>query len=57
MVKRSGATIPDAWDDDWEAQADQPVKEEVAPEPPAPKSKADRMAQHAETNRKIWESA
>ncbi|KAH8598809.1 hypothetical protein B0O99DRAFT_477372, partial [Bisporella sp. PMI_857] len=50
---------PDAWDDDWETQADkaaeeqpvEPVKEEVKI------TKAERLAKHAETNKKIWESA
>lgn len=51
--------IPDAWEDDWEAQAD---KAEAAPEPAKaekePKiSKAERLAKHAESNKKIWESA
>ncbi|EEY18774.1 conserved hypothetical protein [Verticillium alfalfae VaMs.102] len=50
--------VPDAWEDDWETQADkqeaQPTQE--AP-PPAPMTKAERRAQHAETNRKLWESA
>jgi hypothetical protein len=52
-------TIPDAWDDDWEAQAD---KADTAAEPSKAErevkiSKAERLAQHAETNKKIWESA
>ncbi|KIN01868.1 hypothetical protein OIDMADRAFT_53383 [Oidiodendron maius Zn] len=51
--------IPDAWDDDWEAQAD---KTDAAAEPAKAEkevkiSKAERLAQHAETNKKIWESA
>ncbi|KAL9941240.1 hypothetical protein ACHAQF_006571 [Verticillium nonalfalfae] len=50
--------VPDAWEDDWETQADkqeaQPTQE--AP-PPAPMTRAERRAQHAETNRKLWESA
>lgn len=51
--------IPDAWDDDWESTADKDdvvaaskkVEEEVKI------SKAERLAKHAETNKKIWESA
>ncbi len=57
MAKKTPA--PDAWDDDWEAQADAAeiaaettkVVEEVKI------TKAERLARHAETNRKIWESA
>jgi hypothetical protein len=51
--------VPDAWDDDWESQADKAdaasatakVDEEIKI------SKAERLAKHAETNRKLWESA
>ncbi|CCF32588.1 hypothetical protein CH063_00830 [Colletotrichum higginsianum] len=59
MVKN--APVPDAWeDDDWESAADKldggaPLQPE--PEPQAPMSKAERLAQHAESNRKLWESA
>lgn len=57
MSKKSA--IPDAWDDDWESQADKAdaaaatarVEEQIKI------SKAERLAQHAETNKKIWESA
>lgn len=56
--------VPDAWDDDWETQADK-IKpdDEGAPLNPAqqpsqaPRTKAERLAQHVEDNRKIWESA
>jgi hypothetical protein len=52
------ATIPDAWDDDWEAQADKAdVAETSKAEEQAKISKAERLARHAETNKKIWESA
>lgn len=53
------AAVPDAWDDDWEAEADKADKEaEVAKvEEEVKISKADRLARHAETNKKIWESA
>jgi hypothetical protein len=56
MVKK--ATIPDAWEDDWEAQADKAEQQKV-PESDEPTSltKAERFAKHAETNRKLWESA
>ncbi|KAK0387586.1 hypothetical protein NLU13_3832 [Sarocladium strictum] len=50
--------VPDAWEDDWEAQAD---KAEANPAPASqttPKlKKSERLAQHVETNRKLWESA
>jgi hypothetical protein len=61
MVKKTA--VPDAWDDDWEAQADKLVsddsnkKPEPEPEPEIPQTKAERLARHAETNRKLWESA
>lgn len=62
-----------AWEDDWETIADvrlplpskcakthSPQKEEIKPQetaPPAKLTKAQLKAQHAELNRKIWESA
>ena len=50
--------IPDAWDDDWEAQADAAEAEVENTKIEEVKiTKAERLAQHAETNRKIWESA
>ncbi|PHH68166.1 hypothetical protein CDD82_793 [Ophiocordyceps australis] len=50
--------VPDAWDDDWEAQADQAQPSSLdAASSSAPLSKAERLTQHAEANRKIWESA
>lgn len=54
-----GNTIPDAWDDDdWEVQADQAPKEEPSkPEIQAPLSRAERLAKHAEEQRKLWEAA
>lgn len=52
--------VPTAWDDDWESQADAyetgpPARKAVEEEPKI--SKAERLAKHAETNKKIWESA
>lgn len=50
--------VPDAWDDeDWEAEADKAAKSEgkLAEQPVL--SKAERLAQHAEKNKKLWESA
>ncbi|KAH8808340.1 hypothetical protein F5884DRAFT_857878 [Xylogone sp. PMI_703] len=50
--------VPDAWDDDWEAQADKSDAAEAAnPRGQVKLSKAERLAQHAELNKKIWESA
>ncbi|PQE06429.1 SUZ domain-containing protein [Rutstroemia sp. NJR-2017a WRK4] len=54
------AAVPSAWDDDWESQADAldsapPPKKVVEDE--SKLSKAERLARHAETNKKIWESA
>lgn len=64
MVKKT--PVPDAWDDDWEAQADKLASDasnnskpeaEAEPETQMPQTKAERLARHAETNRKLWESA
>ncbi|KAL2261609.1 hypothetical protein VTK26DRAFT_3784 [Humicola hyalothermophila] len=51
--------IPDAWDDeDWEVKADRAAKElPRAPEPQVPLTRAERLAKHAEEQRKLWESA
>lgn len=52
------AAVPDAWDDDWETIADK--ADAVAAAPPqqeAKVSKAERLAKHAETNKKIWDTA
>ncbi|KAI1107595.1 hypothetical protein F4804DRAFT_104758 [Jackrogersella minutella] len=61
MAKRTNNKVPDAWeDDDWEVQADKAVvAEEQGTEPQTQPqlSKAERLAQHAESNRKLWESA
>ncbi|XDG10626.1 hypothetical protein ABKA04_010241 [Annulohypoxylon sp. FPYF3050] len=61
MAKRTTGKVPDAWeDDDWEVQADKAAAvEEEEPEPrQQPQlSRAERLAQHAESNRKLWESA
>jgi hypothetical protein len=56
---RKKAAIPDAWDDDWESQADQvdAETEKAKAEEQVKISKAERLARHAETNKKIWESA
>lgn len=59
-----GREVPDAWDDDdWEVKADQAAAEPTShAEPEASESqvsmtKAQRLAQHAESNRKLWVSA
>ncbi|KAI0172107.1 hypothetical protein GGR52DRAFT_573251 [Hypoxylon sp. FL1284] len=60
MAKRPTPKVPDAWeDDDWEVQADKAAAEEPAAQPSQPPqmSKAERLAQHAESNRKIWDEA
>lgn len=59
MAKRPTTKVPDAWeDDDWETQADKAVDEpEAQSSQSTTMSKAERLAQHAESNRKIWESA
>ncbi|KAF5025286.1 hypothetical protein F66182_2619 [Fusarium sp. NRRL 66182] len=54
---KNTAPIPDAWEDDWETQADKAENEPEQPAPQVPLSKAERLAQHAEQNRKLWESA
>ncbi|KAI1661059.1 hypothetical protein F4813DRAFT_273530 [Daldinia decipiens] len=61
MAKRT-TKVPDAWeDDDWEVQADKTIaveeesKSQTQPQPQL--SKAERLAQHAESNKKLWESA
>ncbi|RYP92804.1 hypothetical protein DL770_001084 [Monosporascus sp. CRB-9-2] len=60
MVKKT-TKVPDAWeDDDWETQADKAATEgsrDEPEQPAAPLTKAERLAQHAELNRKLWESA
>ncbi|KAH0595663.1 hypothetical protein MHUMG1_06840 [Metarhizium humberi] len=62
-MNKSG--IPDAWDDDWEAQADRGAVEDdenhqqggVSLQASQPLTKAERITQHEEANRKMWESA
>lgn len=60
--------VPDAWEDDWEAQADRAAIEDEdetehehgggASLQPAPSlTKAERITKHEEANRKMWESA
>lgn len=51
--------VPDAWDDDWESQADKADAAAIAAKTgeEVKVSKAERLAKHAETNKKLWESA
>ncbi|KAH0542741.1 hypothetical protein FGG08_002880 [Glutinoglossum americanum] len=53
----SKENIPDAWDDDWETQVDQQGEQATSNERAAKASKAERLAKHAELNRKLWDSA
>ncbi|OAK98725.1 hypothetical protein IQ06DRAFT_306845 [Phaeosphaeriaceae sp. SRC1lsM3a] len=46
-----------AWEDDWETIADKEDAKPQESQPPAKLTKAQLKAQHAELNRKIWESA
>lgn len=57
-MKKAAADVPDAWDDDWEAQADSLPHQDAPPgQESAPLTKAERLEQHAEANRRLWESA
>jgi hypothetical protein len=54
--------VPDAWDDDWEAQADRAAQDEEqepapAPDAEAPLTRKERLARHAEMQRKLWQEA
>ncbi|RDW71940.1 hypothetical protein BP5796_07974 [Coleophoma crateriformis] len=57
------AAVPDAWDDDWEAQADkadelaEKAAADIKVEEQVKISKAERLARHADENKKLWESA
>lgn len=49
------SSVKDAWDDDWEAAADNPLpKREVKPDD---LTRAERKARHAEANQKLWKTA
>ncbi|KAK0660489.1 hypothetical protein QBC41DRAFT_236522 [Cercophora samala] len=63
-MSKNRTPLPDAWDDDWEAQADRLAKSsptnnepEQQQPPPPPLSKAERRAKHLEEQRRLWESA
>ncbi|KAF2970223.1 hypothetical protein GQX73_g3400 [Xylaria multiplex] len=53
--------VPDAWDDDdWQVKADQAAAADPGPEADesqTPMTKAQRLAQHAESNKRLWQSA
>ncbi|KAK4074748.1 uncharacterized protein Triagg1_4897 [Trichoderma aggressivum f. europaeum] len=58
-MSRAGG-VPDAWDDDWEAQADRLDRKDTKEPQAVPQpslNRQERMQQHAEANRKLWESA
>ncbi|KND95125.1 hypothetical protein TOPH_00156, partial [Tolypocladium ophioglossoides CBS 100239] len=57
-MKKAVATVPDAWEDDWETQADTAAQQDAQQQTAqAPLTKTERLTQHVETNRRIWESA
>lgn len=57
-MSKNAASVPDAWDDDWEAQADKEEGGVMLEQPEEVKlSKAERLAKHAEENKKMWQSA
>ena len=49
--------IPDAWDDDWEIQADRDDEPQETTEPKAPLTRAGCIVRHQETSRKLWDAA
>lgn len=50
--------VPDAWDDDWEPEAATlPLEEAPKPQANTRMTKAERLALHEESNRKLWQSA
>jgi len=54
------AQVPDAWDDDWEAQVDNEeggVKLESEPVEEPKLSKDELIAKHKEENKKVWQMA
>ncbi|KAK1245041.1 hypothetical protein MKX08_004670 [Trichoderma sp. CBMAI-0020] len=56
-MSRAGG-VPNAWDDDdWEAQADRSDSKQSQAAPQPNLSRQQRLQQHAEANRKLWESA
>jgi hypothetical protein len=58
MMSRAGG-VPNAWDDDdWETQVDRSEgkQTQAAPQPNLNRQQQ-RLQQHAEANRRLWESA
>ncbi|GFP53872.1 hypothetical protein TASIC1_0003025000 [Trichoderma asperellum] len=56
-MSRAGG-VPNAWDDDdWETQADRSENKETQAAPQPNLSRQERLQQHAEANRRLWESA
>lgn len=60
------STVPDAWDEDWEVQADSAANDEdnktehdgeTSLQPTPSLTKAERITKHCEANRKVWEFA
>lgn len=57
-MAKNASSVPDAWDDDWESQADKEEGGVMLEQPEEVKlSKAERLAKHAEENKKMWQSA
>ncbi|PNP47518.1 hypothetical protein TGAMA5MH_01339 [Trichoderma gamsii] len=56
-MSRAGG-VPNAWDDDdWETQADRSESKQSQAAPQPNLNRQQRLQQHAEANRKLWESA
>jgi hypothetical protein len=59
-MANKAAAVPDAWDDDWEAQADAEEEGGVKLSQLQEEhklSKAEILARHKEENKKMWQSA
>lgn len=58
---RKAAAVPDAWDDDWDADDTEEggVRLDLEPQAEGPKqlTRAELLAQHEEENRRVWQSA
>jgi hypothetical protein len=55
-----GNKIPDAWDDDWEAQVakeDEASESTDKPQETTSMTRSERLAKHAEAQRTLWEAA
>ena len=59
MVKN--AVVPDAWDDDWDADDTEEggvrLDLELPGEEPKQLTRAEVLAKHEEENRRVWQSA